>query len=135
MRQLKVTAHQFDNFVYPHVANGLGKGDGDWEAGGRLLRKFKDSKLTREKPLTPDEVKAKAEGRAVYPFRRLVHESAVFLLQDDEYRIVKEKVKGMRDHTPLYAADDFDAAWEAIEAAEEFEPEIPEATPDEEPEA
>ena len=132
MRKLTLTAHQFNSFVYPNVAHDNAKGDGDWETALRVIQHLKDPEKTKEAAMTADEVKAKQEGRPVYPNYRLLDDEAEFLFQDDEWRMVRDKVKAGRDTCLITAAVDFEELLQVIENAEKVE--VKEVEPEPEPE-
>jgi len=134
MRKLTLTAHQFNNFVYPNVATNTAKGDGNWECALRVMTILNNPEFTKEIPKTAAETKAEAEGRATYQLRHLLDESAEFLLQDDEHRMIRDKVKGARDDIALMAAADFEATLQAINDAEKTEVEEKKDAPAEETE-
>ena len=121
MRKVKFTAFQFNNFVYPYVAHASAKGEGDWETALRVIKILKDPTKTKVSPMSPAEVKAKEEGQPVYPNHRLLDSEAEFLVQDDEYRMIRDKVKARRDDVLITAAEDFEILLQVLNDAEEVE--------------
>ena len=121
MRKLTWTAHQFNNFVYPNLATNTAKGDGNWECALRVMKILNDPEITKEVSKTAAETAAEKEGRATYQLRHLLDPSAEFLFQDDEYRMIRDKVKDARDNIALMAAADFEATLQVINDAEKIE--------------
>lgn len=137
MRKIRFTSLQFNNFVYPNVAHNNAKGDGEWETALRLVKILKDPAKTKEMPLSKGEIEAQEMGRAAYPNHCLLDDEAEFLVQDDEWRMIRDKVKAGRDTVLITASEDFEATLQAIEDAEKIEVEEkakPETEPDPEPE-
>jgi len=121
MRKLTLDARQFNNFVFPHVANATTKGNSEWETMLRVMKKLKDPKISHERDITSEEQKAEEAGVATYRFRKLSVPKHTFVLEEDEYSLIAEKVKDQRDSTPAMAADEFEAVLNAIGDCEQYE--------------
>lgn len=135
MRNVTLTAYQFNNFVYPPLGSGNAKGDGDWETALRVMKKLKDPELTMPKALDEKELEAQQEGKPVYAFYKLLDDEATFLLEEDEWRFVRDKVKANRDNVALMAAQDYEACMVAIKDAEKVEVKVEEDDDEAETEA
>lgn len=128
MRKLSLTADQFDAFVFPYVATSSAQNDGEFETALRLLRKLKDPALTMPAPLTDAEEKARQAGGKVFAFAKLRESEATFLLEEDEWKLLQNRVAAFKTKVNIVALEDFAALLEAIKTAPEFKPEV--AAPD-----
>ena len=96
MRKITLTRDQFTVFAFPAVAQAPAETESELETAMRLIRKFKDTALTDEIPLTDKEI---AEGKAdprkkQYTFRTLREASATFILEEDERKLLLKRVEG-----------------------------------------
>lgn len=116
MRQVKLTACQYRNFVYPALTLSAAKRLDEWDTALRTVRKLKDQALTTELPLTDEQQKARDAGNAVYPERTLLEGDAVFALEEDEHALLRDRLTAYKTQIRLVAADDFDEVCEAVAA-------------------
>ena len=129
MKQLTFTKSHFDLFVFPQVGTAQAKSDSEFEAALRLLRKLKDPALTVEKPLTQAEEEAEKNGDRVFRFYRLLEDQATFLLQDDEFRLLKDRITGHKTTVSLVAVEEFNELLQVLKDPPEVEVEpVKEAT-------
>ena len=126
MRSITVSGYQFRNFLLPAVAQSGAEKVEEWEVALRTIRKLKDAKLTAEVPLGPEEQKARDDGKAIYPERRLLEASAVFVFEEDEMNLVRDRVKKLQTRIALAAADDLQGLLDLLKDA----PTVPVAVPD-----
>ena len=106
MRRIELTAYQYRNFAFPAVAQSGAENVQEWEVALRTVRKLKDAALTEEVALTPAEQEIRDSGKAIYPERKLRDAKAVFLLEEDELNIVRDRAKKMQTRIALAAGDD-----------------------------
>jgi hypothetical protein len=119
MRQLTFTADQFNTFVFSYVTSVPAENDLEFETGLRLLRKLKDPTLTEEVPPSPEELEAevKSGGRLrVFPFYRLQRDRATFVLEEDEYNLLKKRMRAGRTKVATLVAEEFALVLDAIES-------------------
>lgn len=121
MRKLVLTAAQFDTFVFPQVASSAAKSESEFETALRLLKKLKDPALTEAVPFTDEELKrAKETRQALFAFHRLREDSATFLLEEDEWLLLKARVSDHKTKVSIVALEDFSSALAAVAAAAPF---------------
>lgn len=121
MRKVPISKEAFDNFVFPIVATSSAKNEAEFETGIRLIQKLKDPSLTIEKPLTDAEGKARDAGTKVYPYRVLREDVAVFVLEEDEWQLMAERLKERRTTIPMLAMEDFKALLDTLKDPEKME--------------
>ena len=124
MRKLSLTADQFETFVFQQVTVGPVDNEHELETALRLLRKLKDPALTTEVPLTAAEKAAQEEGQRVFQFRKLREDEAVFLLDTDEFELLKRRVQKHKTQVAMLVLEEFMQLLQVIETAEEFKPEL-----------
>ena len=125
MRQLTVTADQFDTFLFPHVAQSSAKDESEFETALRLMRKIKDPAVTEEVPLTAVERQAKENGQRLFPFRRLLGDAHTFVLEEDEHKLLLKRLNERKTSVALLALEEFDELLKVVAAAPEFKVEAP----------
>lgn len=123
MRKLRLTAQQFDHFVFPYVAQAAAKNDGEFETALRLIRKLKDGALTEEIPLSEEESKIQANGKLVLPFRRLREGEATFVLEEDEWKMLRSRVAERKVNVSIVALEMYADLLATIDQAPEYRPE------------
>lgn len=109
MRHFTVSAYQYQQFVYPPVASSAAKNLAEWDVCLRVMKKLKDPALTAEIPAPDGE---RAPG--TYAFRQLLGAEATFKLEEDEAKLVQERLQDYKTHLALAAAEDFDAVVRAL---------------------
>jgi hypothetical protein len=120
MRQVELEARQFQYFAFPIVAMGNADNIEQFECQIRLVRKFKDPQLTEDVPLREEEQEEAAKANApTYPSRRLSvgRDAAVFVLQDDEWKLLLKRLEGHRLKINAIAAEDLATVIEAVKQA------------------
>jgi hypothetical protein len=122
MRQLTVTARQYEYFLFPYVAGMSADSVDDFETQLRLMRKLKDPALTVEIPLTEEEEEAARRARvSTYSSRRLLEDQATFMLDEDEWKMAKKRVEAHRTKCTGIAAEDVAELIEVITMAQKIE--------------
>lgn len=124
MRRLVINADLFDTFLFPNIAQSNAKTDSERETALRVLKKIKDPAITTEKPLTRREEQLQKEGERVFSYRILRGEEATFLLEEDEWKFVKTRLKDNAGNIALLALEEFNNLLEIFEQAEEIKVEI-----------
>jgi len=128
MRQLTVSQSAYSTFLFPQFANATAESESEFEVALRTLKKLKDPALTLEKELSPQEAEARKSGTPVFAFRKLLEESATFLLETDEHALLLKRVKANKTLVVFVALEEFNALLEMVEKAPEFKPELVERT-------
>ena len=121
MRRITFTEPQFKNFVFPHVGRSNANSGSDWETALRLIKKLKDPTLTEEVDLTQDEQESENDGATVFRFRTLLTREATFELEEDEWKLLRQILEGMRTKVLLIAAEDFEAILEIVREAKQVD--------------
>lgn len=125
MRQLTLTAAEYDGLVYPTIGQGNGaQTDGEWETAMRLMKVLKEPGITTEIPLTEEQVGDAANGKHHVASRRLVEDQAVFVLEEDCVTMLEKRMRAARPGVPFAIADQFEALLVKIKSA----PELPKPT-------
>lgn len=129
MRQLTLTAPEFDGLVYPTIAQGNGaQTDGEWETAMRLMKALKEPGLTVEIPLNEKQVEDGRNGTHHVPSRRLAESQAVFVLEEDCISMLEKRMRAARPGVPLGIADQFEVLLVKIKAAPELPKPVVEAS-------
>lgn len=123
MRTVTLTRQQFDEHVFPAFVAKAAESEQQMEVAVRVLRKFKDPGVTEDEELDP-RVVAQANGKSVYPNRVLLDEDATFDLEEDEHRLVLERLKAFVTRINVLAAEDFMATIAAVKDAPEAKPPV-----------
>lgn len=125
MRQLTLTAPEYDGLVYPTIGQGSGaQTDSEWETAMRLMKVLKEPGLTVEIPLTEEQLDDAKHGKHHVSSRRLTEGSAVFVFEEDCISMLEKRMKAARPGVPLAIADQFEALMLKIRSA----PELPKPT-------
>ena len=119
MRKLTLTAEHFDTFVFQQVTAGPVDNEHELETALRLLRKLKDPALTTEVPLTVAEKAVQEEGQRIFQFRKLREDEAVFLLDTDEFELLKRRVEKHKTQVAILVLEEFMELLQVIEKAPE----------------
>lgn len=118
MRQLMLTAREFDGFVFPVVTQGNGaQNDGEWETAIRLVRALKEPSLAEDKPYNETEKKAIADGALLIKSKVLIEDSAVFLLEEDAITLLERRLRENRKGVPFGVAEDYEALIQKVHNA------------------
>lgn len=119
MRKLKLSAQQFDAFVFPYVAQASAANDNEWETALRLIRKLKDEEKTVVAPYSDEEeMLRKMRGEVVFPFRRLRKSHDEFYLEEDEFALLILRLTAQKMNVRAVAAGAFAELLLACENAE-----------------
>lgn len=119
MRKVEIEKNEFEQIVWPAVHKLPSK---DVQENGVIVGISKKLKAVGyAKPLTERELQAEAEGILVFP-DYAVDEAVTLILEDEEWRTLKDRVKKWLPQLTGYASEMFAACLERIEGAEKIEP-------------
>lgn len=108
MRAVHLNKEQFDNFLYPAIARSSAKDEQEMEVAVRVLKKLKDPSVTYEEELHHHDVEvAKQKGQKLYPFRKLDPPEHTFYLEEEEHRLITDRLKEFLKTISLIAAEEF----------------------------
>lgn len=120
MRKVEIGKHEFAEIVWPAVHRLPAK---DVQENGVVVGLSKKLKAVGQpRPLNEREQKAEDEGQLVFP-DYVVDGAVELLLEDEEWRLLKDRVKKWLPNLTGYAAQMFGELLERIESAEKIEPE------------
>lgn len=119
MRRVVITADLFDTFLFPQLAQSNAKTDSERETALRILKKIKDPAITTEKPLTRREEQLQEDGERVFHYRILIGDEIELLLEEDEWKFIKTRLKDNAGGVALLALEDFNELLEILDKAEE----------------
>ena len=92
MRYVEFKKEEFDDIIYPSFAKSSSKDESELETAVRLVRKFKTV-------ATPEEISyerltdARNNGGRLIPSLKLNYDSQLFELEEDEWKMIKDRVK------------------------------------------
>jgi hypothetical protein len=105
MRKVTISKHEFDNFLFPAWANA--QNPGDPELVVRVTRKLKGVSL--ELPLRDWQQQQRSEGKPVYADRTARENENVLVLEDDEWRCLRDVFKrSLTNFLPLAMEEAYD---------------------------
>ena len=107
MRVITVAADEFDMILWRAIASQTAKTEDELEIALRVIGKVKDVSL--ENPLSTEE---KAQGQV--PNRKLIDEETEFIFEEDEYKLIKDKLIAFLPSVALAIADVFSGLLEKI---------------------
>lgn len=105
MRNVQITKHEFDNFLFPVWANAQNPGDPDVVI--RVTRKLKG--VSDELPLREAQQKHRDEGKPVYADRSAREDVNTLVLEEDEWKCLRDAFKkSLKDFLPMAMEDAYD---------------------------
>lgn len=116
MKAVTVTKQQFDEHLFPAFVSKGAEDERQMEVAVRVLRKFKDPRVTEDEEIDPRVIES-AKGKTVYPNRLLTVDRHTFALEEDEHRLVVERLKAFVTRINVLAAEDFLATLAAVKDA------------------
>lgn len=120
MRKLTLQKGHFDTFVFQQVTTLPAANESEFETALRLLKKLKDPALTKEVALTPEEQEAEKQGQRAFPFRQLLEDEATFVLEEDEYQLLKKRVEKHKTLVATLVLEEFAELLAVIAGAETY---------------
>lgn len=124
MRAVTFTKEQFDTFVFKLFATVPSKDDTEIEVAIRVLRKLKDPALTEALPMNAAERAAEAQGDRAYSLHRLCESRATFLLEEDERKLLEQRLRDQRKNVPTFALEDLQETVDTIHNAPEHKAQV-----------
>lgn len=107
MKKVTISKFDFDTFVFQQVAGSTAENDNEAETAIRLMRKIKDEALTEEEESTKEQEELRKKGRPVFLMRKLREEQAVFILQDDEHKLLLKRLEKNLSSVALLVLEGF----------------------------
>jgi len=108
MRKVRVTADQYYVFLYPQFAASVAENADEFETQLRVIRKLKDQTLSQDEPVTEqDRQEADRKHTVPVPYRRLLEAEAVFLFEEDEWRLLCRRIENYKKMVAAGAAELF----------------------------
>lgn len=88
---LSVTKREFDDFLFPAFAIGSSKDEGDLEIAFRVRRRFRV--IAKPEVMDPERVREIIKmGNTPVPSLKLEATEEELFLEEDEYRLIKDRV-------------------------------------------
>lgn len=126
MRQVTFTARQFRHFIYGPIGRSNAKTTNEFDVQLRLLRKLNDGALTKELPVTEEEAEAaEKQGTMAFPMRELLEDVATFMLDEDEWALLKHRLGKFVTNIPTIASTEFKEVLDRLDKAQTVEVKAP----------
>jgi hypothetical protein len=122
MRTVDITKDEFDNFLYSAIAADSAKDENELEVAVRLMRKIKA--VSVELDFTKAEKERIAEGERLRKSRGLVGAYACLELEEDEWKMVCDRLKNYTKFVSTAVADEYADLVQKIKTAETIRPTI-----------
>lgn len=115
MRRIELSAMEYNFFVFPAVGGSSVKSLAEWETALRLMAAVKAPAYTEEVPLTEAELEMQGKGQAVYASRKASGNTVEFDVEEDERKMLVERLKAAVSAIPMVAIDEYNQMLKKIE--------------------
>ena len=108
MRAITVKRDQFNDFLFPAIARSAAKDEQELEVAVRVLKKVKDPDKTYEEDIPKPQLEmAQSSGQKIYPFRKLAPPDHKFIFEEDEHKLIVDRLREFLKTVSLIAAEEF----------------------------
>lgn len=109
MRQVVLTAREFNFYVFRNIALSSCENAHEWECQIRLMKALKDPNITEDVPVTEQERKEAAAGNVPsFKFKRLKQSKATFMLEEDEWGMLKARLEAAKVGLSAIATEEYE---------------------------
>lgn len=106
MRKVEITRDEFNDFLYPAVGGSSAQSEQELETALRVMKKLHDPESTQIIEIPEDQRRAAQEaGQRILPVRRLKAPDMKLVLEEDEHRLIVERLKAYIPKVTLLGAE------------------------------
>lgn len=106
MRNVEVTKDEYNDFLYPAVGGSTAKSEQELETALRVMKKINAPDVTTVLEVPADQLRAaEARGQRLLPTRKLSAPKMELILEEDEWKLVVERLKAYIPQVTLLGAE------------------------------
>ena len=117
MRQIDVTSLEFKRYLWNAYFRGAPKSEDDLEIAVRVTKLLKGVSVAVA-------ISDAEEDAGVLPGRTLIDDKASVIFEEDEYKMVRDRIKEFIPNISNALADEFSEFWERFKGSEKITPQV-----------